>query len=90
MQHIATEKINAVYAEHGKDPEEPRGSKNDPKSKASLEQGAFRKAFGKLEYRDRCVIADALRVLSAKAGLQKDAALAVLMKIGLFLEEVEK
>lgn len=89
MQHIATEKINAVYAEHGKDPEEPRGSKNDPESKAAIEQSACRRAYTALEYHDRDVMDHALRVLSAKAGLQQNAAFYVLMRIGILLGEMD-
>lgn len=87
---IATERINAVYQEYGRSALEPRGSKNDPESKAAIEQSACRRAYTALEYHDRDVMDHALRVLSAKAGLQQNAAFYVLMRIGILLGEMEK
>lgn len=87
---IATERINAVYQKYGRSALEPRGSKNDPESKAAIEQSACRRAYTALEYHDRDVMDHALRVLSAKAGLQQNAAFYVLMRIGILLGEMEK
>ena len=80
--------LNNVYKQHGKS-DLHRGSNNDPDSCNTLELCARRRALRNLPISDRTIVSDAIDSLRQKAGIGTDAALAVLMRLGIFLLECE-
>lgn len=81
--------IEEVYREAGRGNDDSRGSKNDPDSRNSLETIAWRKAYRHLGVHDRIVVGDAMRTLREKMGTRDDAALSILMRLGVYLLRCE-
>ena len=78
--------IGGVYKQCGFVIDEKRGSKNDPDSRASRELAARRLGFRHLDPGDRQCVDGCVKVLTEKAGIGDDAALDILMRIGIFLK----
>lgn len=81
--------LNNVYKEYGKSCLH-RGTKNDPDSMNTLETISRRKAYRALESGDRVKINKMIDNFCDKTGFGTDAALMVLMRLGVFFNACEK
>ena len=81
--------LNDVYRKAGRDPYY-KGGHNDPNSLSSLELVARRKAYRALEVSDRVKLDKMADVICEKTGFGTDAALSVLMRLGIYLDACEK
>ena len=76
--------IKEIYREHGKDSRH-RGSAHDAGSCNSMELVARRKAYRSLETSDRITLDKMIDRICEKTHLGTDAALGILMHIGVFI-----
>ena len=81
--------LSDIYKQYGKD-DEHKGSHDDPDSCNTYEMLARRRALRSLPTSDRSVISDAIDVIRRKANIGSDAALAVIMRLGIYLDACEK
>ena len=81
--------MNDVYREHGANPFY-KGGHNDPNSISTMELTARRKAFNNLDASDRITLDKMIDRICEKTGYGTDAALSILMNLGIFLGECEK
>lgn len=77
--------IDRVYEEQGLRPDAKKGSKNDPDSRISRELQAKRLGLRHLEPEDRRRVESCVEALTERAEIGEEAALDVLMRIGLLL-----
>ena len=81
--------MNDVYREHGANPFY-KGGHNDPNSISTMELTARRKAFNNLPAGERIALDKMIDKICARTGYGTDAALSILMHLGIFLGECEK
>ena len=81
--------LNNVYRENGRDPFH-RGGNNDADSLNTLELEARRKAFRRMESSDRVKLRKMIENFRDKTEFGEDAALAVMMRLGIFFMVCEK
>lgn len=81
--------LSSVYHEHGCNAFH-KGSHSDPNSLNTMELTARRKAFNNLDASDRITLDKMIDRICEKTGFGTDAALSVLMRLGIFLVACEK
>ena len=81
--------LNEVYRENGRDPFH-RGCNNDADSLNTLELSARRKAYRALGSADRVIFRKMIDNFRDKTEFGEDAALAVMMRLGIFFMVCEK
>ena len=78
-----------VYREHGCNPFY-KGGHSDPNSISTMELTARRKAFNGMPAAERIRLDKMIDKICEKTGYGTDAALSILMNLGIFLGECEK